>query len=192
MRVVIVEDHPLIRTGLRTSLRAIGIDVVGEGEDGVSALALVREMRPDIAIVDLGLPGIDGIALLRELKADTSPPRVVVLSMREEDEDVLAAVAAGADGYCAKSSGHHVIMDAVRIVLRRLSGNSPAPENSPLAARERVILTMIAEGTSNADIAERMHLPLGTVKSHISDILRKLNASDRAHAAVIALRGGYL
>jgi NarL family two-component system response regulator LiaR len=144
---------------------------------------------------------------LRELKADTSPPRVVVLSMREEDEDVLAAVAAGADGYCAKSSGHHVIMDAVRIVgaggayfdpkiahivLRRLSGNSPAPENSPLAARERVILTMIAEGTSNADIAERMHLPLGTVKSHISDILRKLNASDRAHAAVIALRGGYL
>jgi NarL family two-component system response regulator LiaR len=207
MRVVIVEDHPLIRTGLRTSLQAMGIDVVGEAEDGVTGLALIREMRPELAIIDLGLPGKDGLSLLSEVKAGEAPPRVVVLTMREQDDDVLAAVAAGADGYCAKSSGHHVVMDAVRtvaaggayfdpriahVVLKRLSGVPAMPEESPLNRRERAILRMISEGVGNTEIANRTGMPLGTVKTSISDILRKLGASDRAHAAAIALRGGFL
>lgn len=207
MRAVVVEDHPLVRTGLRTSLHSIGIEVAGEAEDGLSGLALVRELRPDLAIVDLGLPGQDGIALTRAIKAEPQPPRVVVLTMRERESEVLAAVASGADGYCVKSSGQQVVMDAVRtvaaggayfdsrvahVVLNRLSAAPASPASSPITAREREILGMVADGVGNAEIAERLHISLGTVKTHIAETLRKLNASDRAHAAVIALRRGFL
>jgi two-component system, NarL family, response regulator LiaR len=207
MRVVIVEDHPLTRTGLRTSLEAVGISVVGEAEDGVAGLELVRNLQPDLAIVDLGLPGKDGATLVRELKVQKVPPRVVILTMRDGEPDVLAAIASGADGYCAKSSGHQVVVDAVRavaaggayfdphiadVVLKRLRGSVPRTAQSPLNPRETMILRMIADGTSNNEISDKLKLPLGTIKAHVSDILRKLSASDRAHAAVIALREGFL
>jgi len=206
-RVALVEDHPLVRAGLRTSLEGAGFAVVGEAPDGVSGYALIVERRPDVAVIDLGLPGKDGIALTRELKATAAPPRVVILTMQEREDEVQAALAAGADAYCVKSSNPEVVVDAVRavaaggayfdprvahIVLRRLSGSAGPASPSPLTPRETEILTLVAEGVGNAEIAARLHLGLGTVKGHLADILQKLAASDRAQAAVIAFRRGLI
>jgi DNA-binding NarL/FixJ family response regulator len=207
IRVVLVEDHALVRAGLRTSFAAAGIDVVAEAEDGIVAEETIARERPDVAVIDLGLPGQDGVALTATVKKFASPPRVVILTMHELDDEVLAALAAGADAYCVKSSDPSVVIDAVRavagggayfdariahVVLRRLGAPGPANAASPLTPRETDVLRLIADGLSNAEIAERLHLGLGTVKGHVADILEKLAASDRAHAAVMALRRGYL
>ncbi len=207
VRVVLVEDHALVRAGLRTALTAAGIDVVAEAADGIAGFEVVTHNRPDVAVIDLGLPGKDGIALTRELKAEPDAPRIVILTMHELDDEVLAALAAGADAYCVKSSDPAVVIDAIRavasggayfdpriahIVLRKLSGSTAQPASSPLTPRETEILTLVAQGIGNAEIAERLHLGLGTVKGHLADILAKLSASDRAHAAVTAYRRGLI
>ncbi len=207
IRVVLVEDHALVRAGLRTALQSAGMEVVAEAADGVSALAIIADARPDVAVLDIGLPGRSGIDLTRAVKRTPDPPRIVVLTMHDGDEDVLAALAAGADGYCVKASDTGTIVDAVRTVagggayfdsrishvVLRTFGDSPSPEpRSPLTGRETEIVRLIAEGRSNAEIAEHVHVALGTVKAHVADVLSKLSASDRAHAAVIAYRRGYI
>lgn len=207
VRVVIVEDHALVRVGLRTALERAGVDVVGEAPDGIAGFDVIARTGPDVALIDLGLPGKDGIALTRELKAQPTAPRVVILTMQELDEEVLAALAAGADAYCVKSSDPAVVIDAVRavaaggmyldpriahIVLRKVSGTSAQPVQSPLTARETDVLRLIAEGVGNVEIGERLHISLGTVKTHVTDILAKLSASDRAQAAVTAYRRGLI
>jgi NarL family two-component system response regulator LiaR len=206
-RAVIVEDHALIRTALRIALQEIGVDVVGEADDGVIGHSVIKETKPDVAIIDVGLPGKDGVALTREVKAMTAAPSVVILTMREEDDWVFAALAAGAEGYCVKSSGTDIVMDAVRtvaqggayfdpriahVVLRRFSGAPSATANSPLTNRETEIVQLMADGVSNAEIAERLHVSYSTVKTHVAEILRKLAASDRGHAATIAVRRGLI
>ncbi len=205
IRIVLVEDHALVREGLRTSFAAAGMDVVAEAPDGIAGIDAVTRERPDVAVVDLGLPGMDGVAVTAQLKKLTDPPRVVILTMYELDDEVLAALAAGADAYCVKSSDPSIVIDAVRtvaaggayfdpkiahVVLRRFSGGTAV--SSPLSPRETDVLRLVAEGVGNAEIAERLHISLGTVKGHVADILEKLAASDRAHAAVTALRRGYL
>lgn len=207
IRVGLVEDHALVRAGLRTSLESAGIDVAGEAADGIAGLEMLQRVHPDVAVIDLGLPGKDGIALTRELKAGADAPRVVILTMQEDDDDVLAALGAAADAYCVKSSDPATVLDAIRtvaaggayfdpriahIVLRKLSGSSAQPATSPLTPRETDILRLVAEGIGNNEIAERLHLGLGTVKGHVADILAKLSASDRAHAAVTAYRRGLI
>jgi DNA-binding NarL/FixJ family response regulator len=207
VRVAIVEDHGLVRAGLRTSLESADMRVVAEAADGVTALDAIAQAKPDVAVIDLGLPGKDGIALTREVKALTDAPRVVILTMQEMDEEVLAALSAGADAYCVKSSDPGVVIDAIRavaaggayfdpriahVVLRRLSGSPNRPESSPLTPRETEILKLIADGIGNAEIGERLHIGLGTVKGHVADILDKLSASDRAQAAVTAYRRGLI
>jgi DNA-binding NarL/FixJ family response regulator len=207
IRVVIVEDHALVRAGLRTSLEAAGITFADEAADGIAGLDAVTRERPNVAVVDLGLPGRDGIALTREIKALPDAPRVVILTMQEMEEEVLAALAAGADAYCVKASDASVVIDAIRtvaaggayfdpriahVILGKLSGTPPAPASSPLTPRETEILKLIADGTGNTEIAERLYISLGTVKGHIADILQKLSASDRAQAAVTAYRRGLL
>ena len=207
VRVVIVEDHALTRAGLRTALESASMDVVGEAADGVAGAALVLRERPDVAVVDIGLPGQDGIALTREIKAANSPTRVVVLTMHELDEEVIAALAAGADAYCVKSSDAAIVIAAIRavaaggayfdpriahVVLRRFSGARTTSAASPLTPRELEVLRLVADGVGNQEIADRLHFGLGTVKGHIRDILEKLAATDRAHAAVTAFRRGLL
>ncbi len=207
IRVVLVEDHALVRAGLRTALEGAGIDVVAEAPDGVAGLEIVTRTRPDVAVIDIGLPGKDGIALTRELKAAPDAPGVVVLTMHELDDEVLAALAAGADAYCVKSSEPTVVIDAIRavagggayfdariahVVLRKLNGTPAQPRSSPLTPRETDILKLIAGGIGNAEIAERLYVSLGTVKGHVADILEKLSASDRAQAAVTAYRRGLI
>ena len=207
IRVVLVEDHALVRAGLRTSLESAGIDVTAEAADGIAGLDVIGRVRPDVAVIDIGLPGKDGIALTRELKAGRDAPGVVVLTMHELDDEVLAALAAGADAYCVKSSEPAVVVDAIRtvasggayfdpriahVVLRKLSGTPADPSSSPLTPRETEVLKLIAEGIGNAEIAEKLYVSLGTVKSHVADILHKLSASDRAQAAVTAYRRGLI
>jgi two-component system, NarL family, response regulator LiaR len=207
IRVVIVEDHALVRAGLRTSLETAGMHVVAESPDGMAGLETVTRERPDVAVVDLGLPGKDGITLTREIKALPDAPRVVILTMHELDDEVLAALAAGADAYCVKASDPAIVLDAIRtvaaggayfdpriahVILRKLSGTPASPARSPLTPRETEILKLIAEGVGNAEIGERLHVSLGTVKGHVADILEKLSASDRAQAAVTAYRRGLI
>lgn len=207
--VVLVEDHALTRAGLRTALEATGdVRVLAEASDGISAEAVIVREAPMVAIVDIGLPGRDGVALTRVIKAEAPQTQVVILTMHELDDEVLAALSAGADAYCVKSSDASTVIDAVRIVagggayfdpriahvvLRRLG--APAPHtgtDSPLTPRELDVLRLIADGIGNVEIGERLHIGLGTVKGHIRDILEKLSAADRTQAAVNALRRGYL
>jgi DNA-binding NarL/FixJ family response regulator len=207
--VVLVEDHALTRTGLRTALEATGdVRVLAEASDGISAEAVIVRERPAVAIVDIGLPGRDGVALTRAIKTEAPLTRVVILTMHELDEEVLAALSAGADAYCVKSSDASTVIDAVRIVagggayfdpriahvvLRRLGAPTPHPSaDSPLTRRELDVLRLIADGVGNVEIGERLHIGLGTVKGHIRDILEKLSAADRTQAAVNAMRRGYL
>ncbi|HEV3086594.1 MAG TPA: response regulator transcription factor [Candidatus Elarobacter sp.] len=207
IRVVIVEDHALVRAGLRTSLESAGISVIAEAPDGIAGEAIITRDHPDVAVIDLGLPGKDGITLTRDLKSTPNAPRIVILTMQELDDEVLAALAAGADAYCVKSSDPTIVIDAIRavaaggayfdpriahVVLRKLSGSPQRPGNSPLTPRETEILKLIADGVGNAEIAERLYISLGTVKGHVADILAKLSASDRAQAAVTAYRRGLI
>jgi DNA-binding NarL/FixJ family response regulator len=207
LRVVLVEDHALTRAGLRAALEAGGIDVVAEASDGIAGESAILREKPAVAVIDIGLPGQDGIAVTRAVKAADAGIGVVVVTMHELDEEVLAALAAGADAYCVKSSDAAIVIAAVRavaaggayfdpriahVVLRRFSPVAAPAGPSTLTSRELDVLRLIADGVGNAEIAEQLHLGLGTVKGHVRDILEKLSASDRAHAAATALRRGLL
>lgn len=206
-RVAIVEDHALTRAGMKTAL-ADAFDVCAEAGDGVAGLAEIERTKPDVAIVDLGLPGMDGIELTRRLRQSLPETRVVIVTMSDIAEEVLAALAAGADAYCLKTSPVESLIDAVRItrdggayfdpriahvVLSRFSEKSNARDvSSPLTPRETDVLRLIADGKANVEIATALNMGLGTVKGHIRDILEKLSAADRTQAAVTALRRGLI
>lgn len=206
-RVVIVEDHALTRAGLRTALEA-SFTVVAEAADGVAGWETIARERPDVAVIDIGLPGVDGVTLTKRVRAELPSTRVVIVTMVDLEEEVLAALAAGADAYCLKSSEPERIVEAVRIaseggayfdpriahvVLARFSASkSNDARFSPLTPRETEILRLISDGNANAEIAENLHIGLGTVKGHIRDILEKLSAADRTQAAVVALKKGYI
>ena len=206
-RVAIVEDHALTRAGLRTALSA-DFDVVAEAGDGTTGWEAIRHERPDVAVIDIGLPDVNGIELTQRVRAELPSTRVVIVTMIDLEEDVLAALAAGADAYCLKTSEPERIADAVRIASEGgayfdpqiahlvLSQFSPATADrskpTPLTPRETEILRRIADGRANAEIADALHIGLGTVKGHIRDILEKLSAADRTHAAVVALKKGYI
>jgi two-component system, NarL family, response regulator LiaR len=207
IRVVIVEDHALTREGMKTSLQT-AFDVVGEAADGVQGFDVIAAQQPDVAVVDLGLPGIDGIALTQRVRAEIPATHVVIVTMIDVEQEVLAALAAGADAYCLKSSPVSTLIDAVRIaseggayfdprvagfVLSRFSSRTQsATANSPLTPREAEVLRLIADGKGNTEIAQTLAIGLGTVKGHIRDILEKLSASDRTQAAVLAIRKGLI
>jgi DNA-binding NarL/FixJ family response regulator len=208
IRIVIIEDHALTRTGLRTTLEPY-FTIAGEAADGVAGWELIQETRPDVAIVDIGLPGMDGIALTQRVRSEIPATHVVIVTMIDLEEEVLAALAAGADAYCLKNSEPDRIVDAVRlaseggayfdpqiahVVLGRFAPSNAAQResNSPLTVRETEILRLISEGRANSEIAEALYIGLGTVKGHIRDILEKLSAADRTQAAVTALRKGYI
>lgn len=232
IRIVLVEDHDLTRLGLRAALkRQQGIDLIGEAATGLQGLELIETTRPDIAIVDIGLPDLDGIELTRKIKqfqtaSGASEVRVLILTMHDSEELVLAAFAAGADSYCMKDINTERLVKALQdthagnswidpaiatIVLRQMrmhTQQEPAdktktveiealePEleqalqESPLTEREMEILELIVQGSSNVEIAETLFISMGTVKTHVRNILNKLCVDDRTQAAVVALRSG--
>jgi DNA-binding NarL/FixJ family response regulator len=237
IRVALIEDHDLTRVGIRTALQQRqDVEVVGEAANASEGLHLLEKFHPDIAIVDIGLPDKDGIELTRLIKesqeAGEGPnTKVLILTLRDNKEAVLAAFAAGADSYCMKDISFDNLLEALRvthsgnawidpaiakIVLQQVQPTSDSPEAAvdipkdlktvainaadaeydqmlaayPLTERELEVLQLIVEGCSNAVIAEKLYITVGTVKTHVRNILNKLCADDRTQAAVRALRSG--
>jgi NarL family two-component system response regulator LiaR len=206
--VILIEDHSLTRAGLRSALESSGeLRVVAEAEDGVRGLQAIAEHVPEVAVVDIGLPGIDGIEVTRRARIVSPKTRIVILTVHDLETEVLAALSAGADAYCLKTSPIERIVAAVttaaeggayfdpgiaRVVMRKMGAPPAFAANSPLSPRETEILRMIADGHGNAEIAKTLYIGLGTVKGHIRSILEKLAASDRTQAAVVALRRGLI
>lgn len=227
--IVLIEDHNLTRMGLKTALQQqSGFNLVGEAANGTDGLALLNKHLPDVAIVDIGLPDIDGIELTRQFKQNHADnpevkTKILILTMHEEELEVLGAFAAGADSYCIKNIDVNQLMEAVKItadghpwidpaiaeiVLQQVRQENANPKSAsvsieglssedaemlkayPLTQRELEILELIVGGYSNKEIGSKLHISLGTVKTHVCNLLGKLSASDRTEAAVRALRAG--
>jgi len=202
--VLIADDHPVVRQGLQVLLSVQDdIEVIGEAADGAEALALARELNPDVILLDLKLPGMDGIAVLRELRDSALATRCLVLTSAPDRDLVTLAVQAGAAGFLYKDVDPDALVRALRSVH---DGNTLlAPEaagsllRSPAAAaavrgigaltdREREVLAQIAEGRSNREIARLLRVSEKTVKTHVSSVLAKLGVADRTQAALLAVR----
>ena len=209
IKVLLVDDHQVVRRGLRTFLEVQDdIEVVGEAADGAVVVPLVATLRPDVVVLDIRMPLVDGIQATRDLHRKVeNPPRVLILTTFGDDENVYAALHAGADGFLPKRARPAEIVDAVRVVaagesllfpaaIRSLAARqAPADARvgaavSDLTPRERDILRLVARGLSNAEIAEEMFLGLQTVKTHVSSVLRKLGARDRTQAVIAAYDSG--
>jgi len=221
IRIALIEDHDLTRVGMRTALQQKpGFRVVGEAANGTDGLRLITTARPDVAIVDIGLPDMDGIELTKRFKQAQAEggyeTKVLILTLQDSEEVVMAAFAAGADSYCMKDVSLDQLVDALkvtregnawidpaiaRIVLRQSQKPAKAPgigslaheddiQSYPLTERELEVLRLIVDGHSNASIADKLFITVGTVKTHVRNILNKLCADDRTQAAVRALRTG--
>jgi len=210
LRVLLVDDHPLFRTGLRAALdSAEGIEGVAEADDAEQALALTQELAPDVVVMDLHLPGRSGIDAIRVRTQDHRSVRVLVLTMSEDDDALVAALRAGARGYLVKGSGRDEVLQAVRTVgmggavfcthaAERLAGllvGGAAVTESQVAfphltTRERQILDLIARGYDNRRIARDLTLSGKTVRNHVSNLFAKLHATNRAEVIVRARNAG--
>jgi len=210
LRVLIVDDHDLFRTGLRNLLEEQGIHVVGEAGAGAEAVRGVRELAPDVVVMDLNMPGMTGVEATRQITGIAPLTRVLVLTISDQDSDVLDAILAGACGYLLKDSSIQDLMAGIRAaavgeslisptiaakVLQRVRSTSSVPAiaetiRAELSDREIEVLKLIANGKDNAHIAAELHISPKTVKNHISNILMKLQIDNRIQAAVYAVKSG--
>jgi DNA-binding NarL/FixJ family response regulator len=232
--IVLIEDHDLTRMGLRTELQSHGgFRVLGEAANATQGLKLLEATKPDVAVIDIGLPDMDGIELTRKFRRYQSETgqaqtKILILTMDNTEDSVLAAFAAGADSYYMKETSINKFTEAVQVtfsgnswidpaianlVLRKMRQGVPGDHQSadkpktvkigaldteyeqvletyPLTQRELEILELIVAGCSNGQIAEKLYITVGTVKTHVRNILNKLCADDRTQAAVRALRSG--
>ncbi len=212
IRVMIADDHAVVRQGIRSLVNAEpDLTVVGEAEDGASAVRRARELRPDVVVMDLAMPGLDGMEATRAIKAALPQTQVVALTVHESDEYFFRVLQAGASGYVLKRAAASELLSAVRAVARGDVFLFPAVAKKLLAdylvraqakdghdiyagltAREHEILTLIAEGLTNREIAEQLTLSLSTVQTHYTHILEKLNLHNRAELIKYALRRGLI
>jgi DNA-binding NarL/FixJ family response regulator len=220
IRVLIVDDHPLLRDGLQKTLGIEDdIEIVGEGSNGETALALTRELQPDVLVLDVNLPDINGLQVARQLRISRMDVGIVVLTAYHDNQQVVHAMRSGASAYCPKDISAENLVRTVRLVAdgfyvinnRRMTVNELAnwltaeiaalggaytvdPEEHfvPLSPRELEILQAVTNGQSNKEIAYSLGISQQTVKNHMTSILKKLNVEDRTQAAVTAIRHGWV
>ena len=222
IRVLLVDDQEIVRQGLSTILKyAAGIEVVGQAGDGREAIALAKDLRPDVVLMDLKMPRLGGIPATRRICEAHPETRVIILTTYDTDDLVFQGIKAGAKGYLLKDASSETLVEAIRGVVegesqldpgiaRRVLDefqrlvDLPAPPSAersreeavesgilePLTPREEEVLNLLVEGLSNREIGTRLHLTEGTIKNYVSAIIAKLQANDRTHAVVTALRRG--
>jgi DNA-binding NarL/FixJ family response regulator len=221
IRVLIVEDYKLTRMGLVSILKPVEeIEVVGEAEDGEKGVKLVEQVHPDVVLMDLGLPGLNGIEATHKIKAFDENIKVIVYTSHEREEEVIAALGAGANAYCLKDNAPSSLVDTIKVVAEGAAwldpaianvalkifqkgpyGNMPAEETAEkkpsrgsdtvqLTEREQEVLKLLVEGKSNTEIAKVLIISVHTAKAHVCNILQKLSVHDRVQAAVKAIRDG--
>jgi DNA-binding NarL/FixJ family response regulator len=214
IRVAIADDHALVRAGFRALIEAEpGLEVVGEAADGAEAIELARTAAPDVVLMDIRMPGTDGVAATGQITSQETagqPARVLILTTFDLDEYVYAALRAGASGFLLKDTPPADLLAAIRIIaagdallapsvtrklireFARRSAASPRPSLDTLTDREQDVLALVARGSSNAEIAAELFITLATVKTHVSRLLTKLAARDRAQLIVIAYESGFV
>jgi len=218
IKILLVEDHTMTRMGLQLVLEKVeDITVVGEADNGEKAVEMAKELTPDVILMDIGLPGIDGIEATQRIKDLKIPSNILVFTSRDNEDDIFAALSAGATGYIMKGANPDQIVASIRaisegtawldpaiakVVLRNITQKSQQNTNSPaknpskmalaagLTEREMEVLGLIVEGLSNAQIAERLFITRATAKAHVHSILQKLCVDDRTQAAVTAMKEG--
>ena len=210
--VLIVDDQSLVRMGLRALIASeADLELVGEAENGREAVQLVRRVQPDVVLMDIRMPHLDGLSALREIAADAelSDTRVIMLTTFELDDYVFAALQAGASGFLLKDSDPDDIVRAIRAAAAGVSLLSPSvtktvigtfvgktsvpvahPRLGELTEREREVLALVGEGLNNAEIADRLWISKATSRTHVSNIMGKLGARDRAQLVVVAYQSG--
>jgi DNA-binding NarL/FixJ family response regulator len=213
VRVLIADDHTMVREGLRWALEHAGIDVVGEASDGEEAVDLAEQFHPDVVLMDLSLPVLSGVAATKRIRTLIPDTSVLVLSMLSDETAVSSALGAGAGGYLVKDCTTSEIVDAVNRVAtgERVLAMSVTPEPSPVTAsatdsprpvptstrpliskREEEVLRLMATGVSIPEAARRLFISVKTVKNHLSSIYQKLDSHDRAQAVLKAMRMGLI
>jgi DNA-binding NarL/FixJ family response regulator len=211
--VVIADDQPMVRAGLRSLLEGEdGVEVVGEAPDGERALGVVRRLRPDVVLMDIRMPVLDGLEATRRLVAEGSPTRVLVLTTFDLDEYVFEALRAGAGGFLLKDATAEELLAAVRTltagdavlapsVTRRVIeafGTLPRPDSAAaarlqvLSPREVEVLRLLGRGLSNAELARELYVSDATAKTHVSNVLTKLGLRDRVQAVIVAYESGLI
>ncbi|OXM68482.1 response regulator [Amycolatopsis vastitatis] len=201
--VLIADDHPIVRDGLRGIFTGRGFEVVGEAANGAEAVALAERLRPDVVLMDLRMPGTDGVAAITELGRLGNPARILVLTTYDTDSDVLPAIEAGATGYLLKDAPREDLFRAVEAATRgeavlspavasRLMGRMRGPAREPLSQRELEVLTLVARGTTNKEAAKKLFISEATVKTHLIHVYAKLGVKDRAAAVAVAFERGLL
>jgi NarL family two-component system response regulator LiaR len=207
IRILIADDHAVVREGLRSFVQIKpDMEVVGEAVDGVEMVEKARELEPDVILVDIVMPRQDGIAAIKQIREEGCPARLLVITSFAEDDLIFPAIRAGATGYLLKDSKPKELIEAIRTVFRGESSLHPAiarklidelnqepdlpPTEHPLTERELEVLKLIAQGHSNREIGEQIHLSERTVGKYASNILDKLHLANRTQAALYALRKG--
>ncbi|HWC91082.1 MAG TPA: response regulator transcription factor [Pirellulales bacterium] len=201
IRVLCVDDHPLVRKGIASILgNEADMRLVAEGGSGRDAVALFRQHRPDVTLIDLRMPELDGIAATKLIRADFPEARIIALTSYDGDQDIYRALEAGVRGYLLKEMVHTEVLNAIRVVHsgRRLVSQEIAGRlgeslsQVALTPREVEVLALVAQGLANKEIAARLGTAGGTIKMHVQNILAKLGATDRTHAVTIALQRGII
>ena len=207
IRVLIVDDHDIVREGQRALINTeTGMEVIGEAKNGLEAIDLVESINPDVILMDLHMPKMDGIEAIKEIRNKQPESRILVLTSFTEDEKVYQAVKCGAQGYLLKDSPPLKILNAIRDLHRGETSIGPRiaqklmreiqrsiespPTEDPLTAREMEVLKLIAKGLPNQAIAEKLVISERTARTHVTNILKKLQLANRTQAALFALREG--
>ena len=203
VRLLLADDHRMVRQSMRRSMEDAGFDVVGEASDGQEAVRLAGELRPDVVLMDVTMPVLDGVEATRQLRAGHARTQVVMLTMHADADVMRRARQAGAVGYLTKDCTIDEVVDAVRLAASGDGAVSPGlaaallRESEPVAettvsAREIEVLQLIAEGASPPEVAEQLFISVKTVKNHLSSIYEKLEARDRTQAVLKGLRMGII